>query len=103
MLRFRFLSPSPNGRSVDLTIESRPVRYVDAGAASNIRDALELCRFGLLSLVALTAGPFVAQVHPRLPLVRTRGPAFPNLMRVDGSPGLDAATMVKMRPASPAG
>jgi hypothetical protein len=48
VLRFRFPLPSPNGRSVDLTIESRPVRYVDAGAASNIRDAFGAMPFRLI-------------------------------------------------------
>jgi hypothetical protein len=48
VLRFRFPLPSPNGSSVDLTIESRPVRYVNAGAASNIRDAFGAMPFRLI-------------------------------------------------------
>jgi len=48
VLRFRFPLPAPNGSSVDLTVESRPISYEDAGTASNIRDALGAVPFRLV-------------------------------------------------------
>jgi hypothetical protein len=48
VLRFRFPLPAQNGSSVDLTVESRPVSYEDAGTASNIRDALGAVPFRLV-------------------------------------------------------
>ena len=47
VLRFSFPLP-PNDRPIDLTVESRPVRYVEAEAASNTRDALGAVPFRLV-------------------------------------------------------
>jgi hypothetical protein len=48
VLRFSFPLPAQNGAPVDLTVESRPVRYEDAGTASKTRDAFGAVPFRLV-------------------------------------------------------
>ena len=47
LLRFSFPLPAQNG-PVDLTVESRPVSYQDAGTTSNTRDVFGAVPFQLV-------------------------------------------------------
>ena len=48
VLRFSFPLPALNGCSIELAVESRPVRYEDAESTSNTRDAFGAVPFRLL-------------------------------------------------------